>query len=308
MKQYWIAVGAGALLAGCVSPYGWSEAPLDGGYAGSYPVGWWGRDAGSVDDFYGPLSGYGQWVVFGNFGRVFVPAGIAAGWQPYSMGYWRDDVRYGRMWMSSEPWGWATYHYGRWGHDGRIGWFWVPDTRFGPGWVNWGSSNGYASWAPIPPRGWENRWLGAGAGWVTLPGNWSGRPYPGYRPSYRPGTSQPNPPPRPGWQRPDRPGQNQGQNHGHVQGQHPGQGHNQGQGQWQGRPNWQAPGGSGGGSGMAPGYRPSTAGPRPVPPAISRPSIPPPSAAPMREQRQMQTDRPRSEPRGRDVPSRVQDQ
>ena len=66
MKQYWIAVGAGALLAGCVSPYGWSEAPLDGGYAGSYPVGWWGRDAGSVDDFYGPLSGYGQWVVFGN--------------------------------------------------------------------------------------------------------------------------------------------------------------------------------------------------------------------------------------------------
>jgi hypothetical protein len=180
MKQYALLAFAGLALGGCVSPYGWSEAPMDDRYYavnGSVPVDWWGSDAASVDVFYGALAGQGNWASHDRYGRVFLPAGVGSGWQPYSRGYWREDPRRGRMWVSSEPWGWATYHYGRWGHDSRFGWFWVPDTRFGPGWVDWQSANGYASWAPIPPYGWSNWGYGYGNNWwVTAPGSWAYRP------------------------------------------------------------------------------------------------------------------------------------
>ena len=99
-----------------MSPYGWSEAPLaNPQYATGAPVSWWGRDVASAEVFYGALSGYGNWANHSRYGRVFLPGGVATGWQPYSQGYWRDDPRRGRMWVSSEPWGFATYHYGRWG-------------------------------------------------------------------------------------------------------------------------------------------------------------------------------------------------
>ena len=182
MKQNLLApvmtIFAAFSLGGCVSPYGWSEAPLDDRYYGQSgaPVEWWGRDAESVDVFYGSLAGYGAWANHNRYGRVFLPANVGAGWQPYTRGYWRDDYR-GRMWVSAEPWGWATYHYGRWGHDSRLGWFWVPDTRFGPGWVDWRAGNGYASWAPIPPYGWNSWGYGYGDNWwVNAPGYWAYRP------------------------------------------------------------------------------------------------------------------------------------
>lgn len=178
MKTYLIPLTAAFALGGCVSPYGWSEAPLANPYhATGAPVSWWGRDVASADVFYGALSGYGNWANHSRYGRVFLPGGVATGWQPYSQGYWRDDPRRGRMWVSSEPWGFATYHYGRWGRDSRLGWFWVPDTRFGPGWVDWQSSGGYASWAPIPPYGWSNSGYGYGNDWwVSSPGYWAYRP------------------------------------------------------------------------------------------------------------------------------------
>ncbi|WP_336246244.1 DUF6600 domain-containing protein, partial [Sandaracinobacteroides sayramensis] len=199
MKQMILApmvvLGAGLALAGCVSPYGWSEAPLDSGHYvdSAPPVEWWGRDAASVDIFYGALSAYGSWSLHDRYGRVFLPANVGAGWQPYSRGYWRDDPRYGRRWMSSEPFGWATYHYGRWGRDSRLGWFWVPDTRFGASWVDWRAGNGYASWAPLPPYGWNRYGYGYGDGWwVNAPGYWA----------YRPGNSHYVRPGRPGWHNP----------------------------------------------------------------------------------------------------------
>lgn len=179
MKHQLLVLTAAFALGGCVSPYGWSEAPLDDRYYGSSaaPADWWGRDAASVDVFYGSLSGYGSWASHDRYGRVFLPGGVGSGWQPYSQGYWREDPRRGRMWVSSEPWGWATYHYGRWGRDNRLGWFWVPDTRFGPGWVDWRYGNGYASWAPLPPYGWNNYGYGYGNNWwVNAPGSWAYRP------------------------------------------------------------------------------------------------------------------------------------
>jgi hypothetical protein len=210
MKQLALPLLAGLALTGCVTPYGWSEAPLpDSAYAAAAPVGWWGRDAVSVDVFYGELARYGTWGVHSRYGRVFLPAGVSTGWQPYSVGYWRNDPRYGRLWVSSEPWGWATYHYGRWGRDSRLGWFWVPDTSFGPSWTDWRYGNGYASWSPLPPYGWD-RW-GYGWGndwWIHAPGAWAWRPgmhhhsRPGRHDGWdddRPGKPRPRPDRPPNW-------------------------------------------------------------------------------------------------------------
>lgn len=178
MKQILVIAGLGLALTGCMTDYGWSEAPLDDRhYADGIPVDWWGRDVGSVDIFTSALAQYGTWGNHSRYGRVFLPTGVGPGWQPYARGYWRNDPRFGRMFVSQDPWGWATYHYGRWGRDSRFGWFWVPDTRFGPNWVDWQSAGGFASWSPLPPPGWS-RW-GYGWGndwWVHAPGAWAYRP------------------------------------------------------------------------------------------------------------------------------------
>lgn len=178
MKQILVIAGLGLALTGCMTDYGWSEAPRDDRhYADGIPVDWWGRDVASVDVFTSSLAQYGTWGNHSRYGRVFLPTGVGPGWQPYSRGYWRNDPRFGRMFVSQDPWGWATYHYGRWGRDSRFGWFWVPDTRFGPNWVDWQSAGGWASWSPLPPPGWS-RW-GYGWGndwWVHAPGAWAYRP------------------------------------------------------------------------------------------------------------------------------------
>ncbi len=180
---------SGLLLSGCMTMDGWSEAPRgsyddgygydDGSHDGGAPVGWWGSNAGSVNDFYDPLGRYGSWNTHPRYGRVFLPGGIGAGWQPYRDGYWRNDPRYGRRWMSREPFGWATYHYGRWGRDSRLGWFWVPDTRFGGSWVDWRNDRGYASWSPLPPFGWDRYAYGNNWGndwWIHAPSAYAWRP------------------------------------------------------------------------------------------------------------------------------------
>jgi hypothetical protein len=178
MKQLIAIAGLGLALTGCMTDHGWSEAPLDDRhYARGIPVDWWGRDVGSVDIFTGALAQYGTWGTHSRYGRVFLPMGVGPDWQPYSRGYWREDPRFGRMFVSSDPWGWATYHYGRWGRDSRFGWFWVPDTRFGPSWVDWRAGGGFASWSPLPPIGWSNWGYGWGNDWwVHAPGAWVYRP------------------------------------------------------------------------------------------------------------------------------------
>lgn len=194
MKRMLFIAGAGLLLAGCMSPYGWGDDGYYGGmdpyydsgyYGGGYygaPVGWWGSDAASIDLFYGLLGGYGSWQSYGNYGRVFIPRNMGAGWQPYSRGMWQSDPRYGQMWVSGDPFGWATDHYGRWGHDNRLGWFWVPDTKFGPGWVDWRTSDGRRSWAPALPNNWRGsapaarRWISAPAS-AGQPGRAPGRQF-----------------------------------------------------------------------------------------------------------------------------------
>ena len=145
-------------------PPGYPGAPpaYQGGYAGQP-----GGDQADVSQFYDQMSPYGQWVQNPQYGWVWIPSGVAAGWQPYVDGHWvYTDA--GWAWVSDEPWGWAAYHYGRWYDDSTYGWAWVPGVQWAPAWVAWRSGGGYIGWAPLPPViGWRAG-IGLQVGGVNL--------------------------------------------------------------------------------------------------------------------------------------------
>lgn len=71
------------------------------------------------------LDRHGRWRVVPDYGPVWVPTGVPAGWAPYSTGAWVHDPYYGWTWVDAAPWGWAPYHHGRWVHVGGY-WSWAP--------------------------------------------------------------------------------------------------------------------------------------------------------------------------------------
>jgi hypothetical protein len=76
-------------------------------------------------DVYGvaDLDHHGDWRVVPDYGPVWLPRHVPAGWAPYSTGRWLYDPYYGWTWVDDAPWGWALYHYGRWVHvSGYSGW------------------------------------------------------------------------------------------------------------------------------------------------------------------------------------------
>jgi hypothetical protein len=116
-----------------------------------------GASAGPVgyDFFYRNLAPHGYWAQRPNYGWVWMPHGVAAGWRPYTAGRWAYSDA-GWTWVSAESWGWATYHYGRWYEDPQYGWSWVPGTEWAPSWVSWQEGGNYLGWAPLPPAvGWN---------------------------------------------------------------------------------------------------------------------------------------------------------
>ncbi|HEY3445681.1 MAG TPA: DUF6600 domain-containing protein [Myxococcales bacterium] len=106
----------------------------------------------NFETFDQPLAAHGEWVVVGNYGRVWRPFHAAADWRPYLDGQWvwTDE---GWLWDSAEPWAWATYHYGRWSWEPGWGWIWVPGYEWAPAWVEWRYSAGCVGWAPLFPLG-----------------------------------------------------------------------------------------------------------------------------------------------------------
>ena len=71
------------------------------------------------------LDAHGTWGTIPEYGRVWTPASVEAGWAPYRDGRWTWQDPWGWTWISTEPWGWAPYHYGRWvTYSSR--WYWVP--------------------------------------------------------------------------------------------------------------------------------------------------------------------------------------
>lgn len=175
------------------------------------------------------LSPYGRWADTPDYGRVWIPAGVGADFQPYADGRWVwTDL--GWSFVSDLAWGDIAYHYGSWGFGLDLGWYWVPDYLWGPAWVFWRWAPGYACWSPRGPRGYRygHHWRG----WVTVPARTLGRPIGPHRLA-RPG----------GIVRASRPVQGLGRtgswSHGGLRrGGWPGAGH---------------PGGGGGGRGAGPG-------------------------------------------------------
>lgn len=71
------------------------------------------------------LDHHGNWRVVPQYGAIWVPEAVPAGWAPYGAGRWVWDPFYGWTWVDTAPWGWAPYHYGRWVFvDGF--WAWAP--------------------------------------------------------------------------------------------------------------------------------------------------------------------------------------
>ena len=77
---------------------------------------------------YEDMQAYGAWSNDPDYGYVWAPNSVQAGWQPYSTGEWAYSQPYGWTWVDEQPWGFAPYHYGRWAHRGDR-WFWVPPER-----------------------------------------------------------------------------------------------------------------------------------------------------------------------------------
>src|SRR6266705_5613216 len=73
---------------------------------------------------YEDLDDYGEWRSVPEYGPVWFPSRVAAGWAPYRFGHWVWIEPWGWTWVEDEPWGFAPFHYGRWAvADGE--WCWV---------------------------------------------------------------------------------------------------------------------------------------------------------------------------------------
>jgi hypothetical protein len=121
------------------------------------------------------LDRYGQWEQTPDYGPIWVPTAVPAGWAPYSAGHWAWVRPWGWTWVDDARWGFAPFHYGRWVYH-RDAWCWAPGTYvarpvYAPALVAWIGG----------PRVGVSVTLGGGApvGWFPL------APHEVYVPSYR---------------------------------------------------------------------------------------------------------------------------
>ena len=113
------------------------------------------------------LDGYGRWDTVSDYGPVWYPSGVAAGWVPYRYGHWAWVEPWGWTWVEDEPWGFCPFHYGRWAFIGSA-WGWVPGPVvvapvYAPALVAFVGGGGFsvgvnlggvgvAAWFPLGPR------------------------------------------------------------------------------------------------------------------------------------------------------------
>ncbi len=127
---------------------------------------------------YQDLDAYGNWVQAPNYGAVWVPSSVPAGWAPYRFGHWAWIAPWGWTWVDDAPWGFAPFHYGRWVSYGG-GWGWAPgpyggywNPYYAPALVGWIGGPGFGI-----GFGFGGGWgfgVGIGFGWYPL--GW-GQPY-----------------------------------------------------------------------------------------------------------------------------------
>lgn len=109
----------------------------------------------------------GQWSSHPEYGAIWYPTTVVAGWAPYRYGHWAWVRPWGWTWVDDAPWGFAPFHYGRWVHWGGR-WCWAPGTYvrrpvYAPAMVAWvGGPHLSVSvrigggqpvgWVPLAPR------------------------------------------------------------------------------------------------------------------------------------------------------------
>lgn len=103
------------------------------------------------------LDQHGIWLPEADYGTVWFPAGVPAGWQPYCYGRWAWVAPWGWTWIESEAWGFAPFHYGRWAiFGGRWGWIPGPPVVhpvYAPALVVFvHPGNGVSAWFPLGPN------------------------------------------------------------------------------------------------------------------------------------------------------------
>jgi hypothetical protein len=109
---------------------------------------------------YEDLDDNGDWRDDPNYGHVWFPNRVDAGWAPYHDGHWAWVSPWGWTWVDDAPWGYAPFHYGRWiSAGGRWGWVAGPVDVvpvYAPALVVFvgglGIAGGNVAWFPLGPR------------------------------------------------------------------------------------------------------------------------------------------------------------
>jgi hypothetical protein len=135
---------------------GWCET-RDHRYDYSRSAQYLSHDVVGFDD----LDDYGDWRDDSNYGHVWFPNRIDAGWAPYHEGHWDWISPWGWTWVDDSSWGYAPFHYGRWvSVGGRWGWVAGPVTVqavYAPALVVFigggpGGFGGNVGWFALGPR------------------------------------------------------------------------------------------------------------------------------------------------------------
>ncbi|GLQ90484.1 DUF6600 domain-containing protein [Dyella flagellata] len=119
------------------------------------------------------LNQYGDWQQEEDYGAVWYPTTVVAGWAPYRLGHWVWVGPWGWTWVDAMPWGFAPYHYGRWVYLHER-WGWVPcPPRVRPvyapalvAFVGIGTG-GPVGWFPLGPHEVYNPWYRASRNYYT---------------------------------------------------------------------------------------------------------------------------------------------
>jgi hypothetical protein len=106
------------------------------------------------------LEANGTWQPGTEYGAIWFPNNVPAGWAPYRYGHWVNHAPWGSVWVEDESWGYAPFHYGRWvSYGGRWGWVpgppaahpvWSPALVVFAGGIHVGGA-GVSAWFPLGP-------------------------------------------------------------------------------------------------------------------------------------------------------------
>ena len=113
---------------------------------------------------YEELDEYGSWREVPQYGEVWFPRRVDAGWAPYREGHWVWIEPWGWSWVDDEPWGFAPFHYGRWAQI-EDQWAWIPG-EFAPQPVY---APALVAFVGDPSAGyWDAPDVGPAVGWFPL--------------------------------------------------------------------------------------------------------------------------------------------